>query len=571
MGVNPEGTRVRLDDLSDIVNEQVLQRGQHYYREGRFRSLVQTGEVAWKAAVEGTERYQVLIESDSEGEFTCECTCPYDRGPVCKHVIAVLYAVEEVSSETSVAGVIQTPESKSEQVQAILEELPHEKLLEMLVELAENDRSISLEIRARHGRAAPDKAAYGRMAREALRMGQNRHGFVDYCGVTRALEDPNALLSMASEILRAGHPEAKVPVAQAVLETTAQAYENADDSIGLLGDWFDIAFKLLGEAGSQLPREMRRELFEYCLDQAPLEAFGNHSWDWDLTTLAAGLSTSQEERPRLFAMLDELAERWASGQRDYAADYDRAQAAQIKLAVVEREDGEEAALRFIQEYSHLHAFRQRLIDHHLEQGDLAEVKRLCVDWLETRSPDWRGIRGYYLGTLLEVARHEDDNPDVRRLARTLLLESGELKYYLLIKDTLPEGDWPEVLEALITDLKGTSPAWPVLPEIYAREAEWEALLELALESGEIMLARYRDTLEPRFSEQISRAYEGIGYRLLERASDHGTYAEAAGYLRRMAAIGYSEDVSKIIDDVIGTYRRRGAMLEELEAVRPSKA
>lgn len=154
------------------------------------------------------------------------------------------------------------------------------------------------------------------------------------------------------------------------------------------------------------------------------------------------------------------------------------------------------------------------------------------------------------------------------MARALLMESGELKYYLLIKDTVPEGNWPRTLESLREELKRSSQTRFALPEIYAREEKWEALLEHALEYGETTLARYRDALEPRFPEQVSSAYEQIVYAMLERTSDRGTYAEAAGYLRRMTAMGYGEQVNKIIDDLIGTYRRRRAMVEELEAVRP---
>lgn len=558
---------MRIEDLIDIVDEKVLQRGQDYHREGRVLSLEQTGEEAWRAEVEGTERYEVRVDWDSEGEFTCECTCPFDWGPVCKHVIAVLYAIEDHGPEAVDGEAIQTPESTSEQVRAILENLPREALVDLLVEFAEDDRSINLDIRARYGETDRDKKTYLRMAREALRLGQNRHGFIDSWGATRAFGGLDALLTRASDVLKAGYPMEAVPIAQAVLETTAQVYENADDSIGLLGDCIDIAFKLLGEAGSLLPQDMRDELFEYCLEQAPLEPFCNFGWQWDLAGLAANLIASPEEQIWLFDLLDEMAEQYAE-PHSYATDHDREQAAWIKLSVIERKEGAQAALRFIQEHSHLHAFRQRLIDHHRARAELSEVKRLCVDWLEAQPSDWRGIRRYYLDTLLGVARQEDEVPEILRLARTLLMESGELKYYLLIKETVSGQDWPETLNSLIIDLKASSWAWSALPEIYAREAMWEALLELALESGESMLARYRDVLEPRFPEQISKAYEEIVYGMLERTSDRGTYAEAAGYLRRMNAMGYSEHAVEIIDDLVSKHRGRRAMIEELEAVRP---
>lgn len=98
---------MRLDDLDEILDPLVLLRGQDFYHDGRVIALEQAGERAWTAEVERTERYNVQVEWDSEGKFFCECTCPYDWGPVCKHVIAVLfYFTQGVSVRRFTFGVI---------------------------------------------------------------------------------------------------------------------------------------------------------------------------------------------------------------------------------------------------------------------------------------------------------------------------------------------------------------------------------------------------------------------------------------------------------------------------------
>ena len=564
---------MRLDDLDEIVDPLVLLRGQDYYRDGRVVALEPTGERAFKAKVEGTYQYDAHVEWDSEGEFSCACTCPYDWGPVCKHVIAVLFAIEEAHPEIFAGEAIQIPPSKSEQVLAILEGLPRESLVDILVGLAEDDRGISLDIRARYGEAAPDKAIYLRTALEALRLGQDRHGFIDYWGASRAFHGLDALLSRAGTLLREGRADGAVPIAQAVLETTAKGYENADDSIGLLGDCIGIALSILTKAGLQIGEEQRRELLDYCVALAPVEPYCDFGWGWDLAGIAANSIAGTEERSRVFALLDAMAERRADDGADIRSsisDHDHEMAALIKLSVVEREDGAEACLRFLQDHIHLHALRQHLIQHHLERGELVEVKRLCTDWLEEHSAAKPAYRRYYLNTLLEIAQRVKDTPEILRLARALLLDTGDLKYYDLIKETLPGQAWPETLEALIADLKPTSRGWFVLPDIYAREGMWERLLENALQAGEPMLERYRDALEPRFPEKISKAYEGIVYGMLERTTNRGVYAKAAEFLRRMTAMGYGGRVEEIIDDLTSSHRKRRAMVEELEAVRPRK-
>jgi len=562
---------VRLDSLDEIVDPLVVLRGKQYHLNGRVVALERAGEREWTAEVEGTHRYTTQVELRSEGEFSCACTCPYDWGPVCKHVIAVLFAIECAHPEVFTDESIQIPPSRSEQVRTILEGLSHEALVDILVRLAEDDRQISLDLRARFGEEAPDKAVYLCMAREALRLGQDRHGFIDHWGASRAFHGLHSILARAKALLQDGKGDRAVPIAQAVLEATANTYDYADDSIGLLGDSIGMALNILAGAGGRLEEHERRALLDYCLALAPVEPYCDYDWGWDLARIAADLIDSPEDRSRVFELLDSMAERRAdeeTGLRYPIADGDRERAALIKLTVVEREGGEEAALRFIREHIHLHPFRQRLIRHHLERGEIAQVKRLCTEWLEKHVSTWPGYRRPYLDTLLEVAQREEDAPEILRLARALFLDTGDLEYYDLIKSTLPSQAWPETLESLIADLKATSRAWSKLPEIYAREGMWERLLESALQAGEPLLERYRDMLEPRFPEEVFKSYEGIVYEMLERTSNRGVYAKAAEFLRRMTAMGYSERVEEIIDGLTSTHRKRRAMIEELEVVRP---
>ncbi len=563
---------MRLDNLDEIVDSLVLLRGQAYHQEGRVATLEQADARVWTAEVEGTDLYEVHFKLDSEGDFSCTCTCPYDWGPVCKHVIAVLFAIEETYPEAFSGEAIQPRQSKSDEVRAILESMRHETLVNILVGLAEDDRAISLDIRARFGEGAPDKAVYLRMAREALRLGQDRYGFIDYWGASRAYHGLDSLLSRAGTLLREGRSDRAVPIAQAVLEMTAKVYENADDSMGALGECIGIALNILREASVYIGEEPRCELFDYCLALAPLAPYCDFGWGWDLAGIAADSIAGPEERSRCFALLDAMAERRAdegAGMHYPIDDHDREMAALIKLSVVEREDGEEAALHFIQDHIHLHTFRQRLIKHHLGREDISEVKRLCMDWLEEHSAARSTYRRYYLDTLIEVAQREKDTPEILHLARALLLDTGDLKYYDLLKETLPGPDWNEALESLVDDLKETSRVHITLPEIYAREGMWERLLKQALQAGESLLERYRQALEPRFPEEISKAYEGIVYTMLKHTSDRGTYEHAAEYLHRMVAMGYGERVEEIIDDLTSTHRRRRAMIEELNKVRPS--
>lgn len=75
---------------------QILTRGREYVRGGKILDLAfDEEELTWKARVEGTDLYDVRIDIQSNGSLKCSCTWPYDMGEQCKHIAAVLYAIEE--------------------------------------------------------------------------------------------------------------------------------------------------------------------------------------------------------------------------------------------------------------------------------------------------------------------------------------------------------------------------------------------------------------------------------------------------------------------------------------------
>ncbi len=564
-------TDLRLETFEQVIPSRVLQRGRRYFDEGRVIALAEMEGGGWLARVLGSEVYEVTLYKDDKGSLAAYCACPYVQGPYCKHIAAVLYALTSEAPEASTAVADLAARTKREPPKArrlrqALNRLSHAELVDLLVQAALEDRRLMLELLARFEAPADDRGHYDRLVREALRIGKDRHGFLDYHGAAQAAAGLRALLARAEGLLAKGQPEKTVLIAQSVLEGAVKALENADDSMGGLGESITWALELLNKAGPLLQGETRRALFEYALKQAQSDLFHGWHWRWDLARLAADLVAMPEERRELFATLDRL-KRPEDKVLPWLATFDEEAAAEIMLPLIERQDGEAAALAFIQEHLHLYGFRQRLLDHHMAQGDLQEVKRLCRQWLaEDPAPPPRH-RVDYLRTLLKVARLEQDSQETVRLARVLLLETRNLEFYELLKEMTTPETWEGTVQSLLEELGAHGPNIYVRAEILAREGRWEDLLQTVMQGGEHLLGQYHKLLEPRFPQQVSDAYERIVYRTLERTSDRGTYAHAAAYLTRMRRMGFDQRVNAIIDDLIARYPRRRAMREELERVR----
>lgn len=97
--------------IRTLATDQSFQRGQNYYQNDQVVDLIRRGDTL-QALVEGSsyEPYQVTITLKNEEFIEADCSCPYDWGGYCKHVVAVLLAYmdpqQRVESKPTVADLL---------------------------------------------------------------------------------------------------------------------------------------------------------------------------------------------------------------------------------------------------------------------------------------------------------------------------------------------------------------------------------------------------------------------------------------------------------------------------------
>ena len=91
-----EGAKMALPQISEstirqYAAEESFQRGQAYYQQGAVIGLA-LRDTTIEADVEGSEPvpYRVRVAFDAGGITEAACTCPYDWGGWCKHIVAAL-------------------------------------------------------------------------------------------------------------------------------------------------------------------------------------------------------------------------------------------------------------------------------------------------------------------------------------------------------------------------------------------------------------------------------------------------------------------------------------------------
>ncbi|PZA07939.1 hypothetical protein EWH23_08720 [Meiothermus sp. PNK-Is4] len=119
-------------EIVALATLEVQERGYALFGQGRVLEGTRQGQ-RYSARVQGSAPYPYRTWIDLKKQ-DWGCTCPYAWGPVCKHVVAVAYAIQEAPELFQAK---RKRKKTTDPGQLALQELPDEDLLELLWELAE--------------------------------------------------------------------------------------------------------------------------------------------------------------------------------------------------------------------------------------------------------------------------------------------------------------------------------------------------------------------------------------------------------------------------------------------------
>ena len=108
----PTEHQITEDDILSMATEKSFERGVDYYDSGLVESVTKRGNRLF-AEVQGSEwePYSVGVTLQ-EDDFTASCTCPYDWGGYCKHIVAALLTFVHDRDRVKVSAPIEDLLSK---------------------------------------------------------------------------------------------------------------------------------------------------------------------------------------------------------------------------------------------------------------------------------------------------------------------------------------------------------------------------------------------------------------------------------------------------------------------------
>lgn len=117
------------EDIQDFCTEKSFERGGDLYHSGAISGTYRRGNTLFgRCAGSGTKSYELEVNFDGD-EMDAYCSCPYDWGGLCKHLVAFLLTFvfeEEKFLEPMDIGTLLEPLDR-EQLIVLISKLVREK------------------------------------------------------------------------------------------------------------------------------------------------------------------------------------------------------------------------------------------------------------------------------------------------------------------------------------------------------------------------------------------------------------------------------------------------------------
>ena len=274
------------EEIRELSTEQSFERGVNYHHQDRVQEVEIDGEEI-RATVRGSNYYDVAIDIVDDTIRT-HCSCPYDYAGDCKHIVAVLLAVDDRDTDTVSETHPESTEplSATVDIEALVEQTTADDLRQFLLEILADDGDIRDRFVAfvgeDTGKTVYDyKQELDRLFDDAV----SRRGMVEY--------DTHIDFSQYSDLAEThrerGNLDTATDIYRAIAEAIRENMNRIDGSTGYYGREVERAIESYAEtvAEHDLSHERKQPHIEYLCDEF-LDAdhgFASDSYDDALQTL----------------------------------------------------------------------------------------------------------------------------------------------------------------------------------------------------------------------------------------------------------------------------------------------
>lgn len=544
----------RLSDFEAMFDPVVLERGRVYHAEGRVMDIEETDTGEYRAAVEGSEVYEVYIALDERhGIREIKCDCPFDWDDHCKHQAAVLFALREQLLEGGAKATSKTPPLLM-RVRDVLAKQPKEALLDALLAFTRENPVLGDRLLRQFGGEAGAKSLVDAMWAAV--------GRAKGVGRRHAKASAEEAATCIQHVLDTAREEKKASLAVALLFQVINAsqtmvdlsYEN-EYECGWLTEVAVGNITALVEGCAADGDDMDREaLYTALFDGIRDLPFRN--WDDRLVECALPLCGLPACRQQVDEFFEKRLRELAGRQADYMVSHIK----KLQFSLIQRFDGEQRAEQFIQSNLQYTDFRELAIEAAMKKREYRAALSLALEGGK-KDKDLPGLLNQWRRHAFDAYKALADIPNARKLARAFLLD-GDFKYYAWLKQSYTTAEWADALAPLLVDLETKRFGGRVYEQVLIAEELWDKLMT-HVERTPARIFDLRGHLADRYADRVDAAFHSAIIDIATRAADRSAYYDLCLRIQVYGSVCGQRAADKIIRQLREKYPRKRAFMDEL--------
>ncbi len=540
----------------------ILERGLDYCREGAVVDLMADGDGVFSATVQGTDDYCVEIEME-DGIPTCmECDCPYaDRGYNCKHMAAVLYAIENDEAVNSDGGENDQPGiSEDEAIDTLISRIPDSELRIVLAQLCRDYETVHQQLALRYSKQISGeylKKLHWELERIRDEFSE-RNGFINWRNATDfEIAVTDFLTRNAAALVARREPMLAFRFVNDTLRFVGEQDIDDDGHLSVIAAVGAECWSMVLATASSAEKE---ELFRWFTEHRD-----SKDQNYYLEDTVADFYEKEFQEPRFLEKKLEHCQ--ISGpipsHKDYQAYYSYENKVRQQLELMEKLSyPDEEILERIRKYYELHAVRAFAIDYELKLGRTDKAIGLLQE-SKKMDADYPGLVSDYSKRLIELYEKTglEDECNQELIYQIFQCRQNDMDNISKLKSRCSQSEWEEYREKIFAAQTCSG----ICLGLMAREGLDERLLESVIRTGSLYtLDDYEKRLKKLFPEKLRDAYAALMRNSMLSAGNRNQYAGVIRYLKKITRYpGGKEIAIQIAREWRTEYPRRRAMLEEL--------
>ena len=574
---------MKIIDFEKTIDPTILKRGSDYFSNGYVAELEENGGL-WVAEVNGSENYNVEITINKIREIVkYSCDCPYD-GMICKHTVAVLYAIQkELLNSLNV--------KKSNVFENILNKVTATEYQKFIRSYSLKNKKFKTEFEL-YFSDKDERVAIETNYRDLLKKIIRNHksqGFINYSSSNRFAKEVEILINTGYEYLANNNVKDAFLLVKAILHPLTETIEYSDDSNGSIGNSIGNTIDLLEKIIEKpnIPFDIKEKVFDFTRSELNKKIYFDYGDFGDgllyiFETLSIELSKTDDFINYIDIEVSKL-----NGKHD---NYRKENLQKIMIQFLKKIGKNDEAEIFILQNMDIVEVRLNEVSKNIMNCDYNTAKKLILEGIKiAEDKKHPGTVSQWNRELLKIAILEKDIKLIRYFTRLFAFDNRFSKeYYNQWKSTFSNDNWKNEIENHINErVKEITNKWESdknnfwsrrhpqlisseLPSIFIEEGFLDRLLLLVQQEDNLnTILYYHPYLIKMFPKELIKIYIPILEIYGVKMNDRSGYADLVNKMEKII-----KDIPEGKEEILAVARklreqfsvkpRRPAMIEELD-------